>query len=530
MISIDDYVTQYQSLLLDYSQKSSENLLYQCSELGKSMALKQLSPEDVITLHENAVKALQNRLTKSQIIASFDLLSEVSVQQTLWLKREMELKTLAQKKIIQKEQIERSIISSFPDTLIKLSMDLVVLDKNNLFDEVFPGINPKSADDFLDMFESREDINKLHNYVLRTHKRMSIRTSVKRKCGVPISCEVTLVLIGNLLDKKQGFLCIIRDLSAQEEIHSQLEVAQRMVEDVIEAVPLRIYWKDFNLRYLGCNKAYLNDIDIKSETEILLKTGKELSENALQFSDIGMEKKVIERELAYTRCERKIKTDSQRLDILQTVHPLKGLDGSIYGIICCYEDISKLKRQEKETKRLEEQLKQSERLESIGRLAGGISHDFNNIVSVVLGYSQMIERSISKVPTDKTLGYVERISDAAQKAKLLTERLLTFSRKKALDLKPVEMHKHIENTLSTYGSIIGEDLIVSLETDKTHWISADISQLDQVILNLLVNAKDAMSESTKPIEKRIDVKLIELPERSQVRLTVEDSGLGIPPE
>lgn len=528
MTDIDNYLPQYQSLIFAYAQNPSEELLYECSELGKTMALHQLSTEDVITLHEKALSAIQVQLTKNQIMASFDLLSEVSVQQTLWLKREMELKAIAENEISRKAIIEKSITSCFPDVLIKLSIDLNIIDKNELFDDIFPGMRLESATDLLTMFESAQDFINLKEYTHRTGKRSHLRTPLKRQSGKPIPCEVTVVLLDNSDDTAAGFLCIIRDLTQQVEVTAKLAIAQQMIHDVIEAMPLRIYWKDSELKYLGCNSTYLDDVALSAETDILGKSTELLPEYAQQFSVLPQEQKVIDQDVTHIQCERVINSGNRTMNVRQTVHPLRYLNGEIYGIICCYEDISELKHQEKENVRLAEHLQQSERLDSIGRLAGGIAHDFNNMLSVILGYSQMIERKVPVRTNDKVLEYVERISGAAQKAKLLTEKLLTFSRKKETNLVPIELHQQVKNTITTYSSIIGEDVMISLVTDQPYWILADTSQLDQVILNLLVNANDAMDEYDDTAQKRIDIKLQRTADQSHVRLAVEDCGGGIP--
>ena len=528
MIGIDRYLAQYQTLLREYAEKPSEILRYECSELGKTLAINQFSTEDMIALHERAISAEYANLTKQQIIVTFDLLAEISVQQTLWLKREMELKALAEAEISRKALIEKSIISCFPDILIKLSIDLDIIDKNLLFDEVFSGTRLETKSDLFELFDSKQDFINLKEYTHKTGRRSRLKTSLKCKSGKTIPCEVTVVLLDNAEGTAAAFLCIIRDLSEQVEITTKLAVAEQMVYDVIEAMPLRIYWKDVDLKYLGCNSAYLEDIGLDAERNIVGKCGDDLSDFAQQFSIIPQERKVLEQKVMYSQCERVIKSSSQTMDVRQTIPPLRGISGDIYGIICCYEDISQLKSQEKENKRLADHLQQSERLDSIGRLAGGIAHDFNNMLSVILGYSQMIERKVPVHRDDKLLEYVGRISGAAQKAKLLTEKLLTFSRKKETNPVPIELHQHFKNAITTYSSIINEEVVISLVTDQPQWVLADTSQLDQVILNLLVNANDAMNECGDAVQKRIDITLNRIPEQHAVRIIVKDCGIGIP--
>jgi PAS domain S-box-containing protein len=531
MNSIDNYIKEYQAYIINYAKTADEATLYSCSELGKSFALKEFSVEDVVTLHQSCISNLGNLLSEKQVIASFDLLTEVTVQQSLWLKREIELKSAAQTKVSQQLVLEKSIISSFPDVLIKLSSDLDVLDTNEHFNRLFPQKPFTKKTQFLAIFEHQDDILNLYTYTLHSKQRVTKRMNLMSADQQTIPCEVTLVLLNDVNKKSEGFLCIIRDLSEILQTSAQLEFAHQMIHDVIEAMPVRIYWKDSQHQYLGCNSTYLADMGLSNEQLLLYKTTAQLPTNAANISlDLTIEEEVMQQIVPFHQLERQITLASrQEISIKETVHPLKDLQGKIYGIICCYEDISELKEKESENKRLANNLNQSQRLESIGRLAGGIAHDFNNMLSVILGYSQLMERDKNIVNNqDKFIDYLGRISSAADKAKLLTEKLLTFSRKQVLQPKRIELYQHITQTLITYDSIIGEDILISLNTSGEFWVHADANQVDQVILNLLVNAKDAMVEKNSMTQNRIELTLSSAKKDKNVCLSVKDTGVGIP--
>lgn len=140
---------------------------------------------------------------------------------------------------------------------------------------------------------------------------------------------------------------------------------------------------------------------------------------------------------------------------------------------------------------LEEQLRQAQKMEAIGQLAGGIAHDFNNLLTVISGYSNLLLAKLS--PEDTNHPYIKNIYEAGERASALTRQLLAFSRKQVLEPKLVDLHLIIENIESMLRRLIGEDiaLITLLAAEKRH-VKLDPHQFEQVIVNLAVNARDAM--------------------------------------
>jgi two-component system, cell cycle sensor histidine kinase and response regulator CckA len=149
-----------------------------------------------------------------------------------------------------------------------------------------------------------------------------------------------------------------------------------------------------------------------------------------------------------------------------------------------------------ERRKLEEQLRQSQKLESVGMLAGGIAHDFNNLLTVIIGYSELSLKRLDK--NDPVVRNVEEIKNAAERAASLTRQLLAFSRKQVLQPKILDLNSIIENIKKMLSRLIGEDM--ELDTSlgiELGSVKADPGQIEQVILNLVVNARDAMPEGGK---------------------------------
>ena len=150
-----------------------------------------------------------------------------------------------------------------------------------------------------------------------------------------------------------------------------------------------------------------------------------------------------------------------------------------------------LRRTEAERKRIEVQLQQAQKLESVGRLAGGVAHDFNNLLTVINGYSDMLLEN--RRPDDPIYETVTEIRTAGERAAGLTRQLLLFSRKQVTKPQPVNLNDIVAEVEKMLGRLIGEDVrLESLLSPSLGYVLADPGQLHQVFMNLAVNARDAM--------------------------------------
>ena len=149
---------------------------------------------------------------------------------------------------------------------------------------------------------------------------------------------------------------------------------------------------------------------------------------------------------------------------------------------------------------LEEQFRQSQKLEAIGRLAGGVAHDFNNLLTVIAGYAEMLVAEARGSP--KLVEYADQILQAAGRATSLTGQLLTFSRRQRSQPRIVNLNEIVGNSLKLLRRVIGEDIEVVTHLDPNLGrVKADPVHLDQVIMNLVVNARDAMSAGRHPDDR-----------------------------
>jgi len=217
--------------------------------------------------------------------------------------------------------------------------------------------------------------------------------------------------------------------------------------------------------------------------------------------------------------------------------PLYDLDGKKIGAIESIRDISDYKRIEHEKELLREQLCHAQKLDSIGQLAGGIAHEFNNILAAILGYASLIETRLDG--GSPHLPAVRRIISSAEKAASLTSGMLAFSRKQNMSVKTVDLNLLIADMMEMLCRLAGEDISVEFNpSSQDLLLQADHGQLQQVVLNLYNNARDAMpngglltiSTGAETFAGQDPEAPPGIPDGSYVKLTVSDTGSGIEPE
>ena len=204
-------------------------------------------------------------------------------------------------------------------------------------------------------------------------------------------------------------------------------------------------------------------------------------------------------------------------------------------VIC--SDLTERKQAEDQRHRLEEQLRQGQKLEAIGRLAGGIAHDFNNLLTVILGNVSQLELDVPSTPdTDST---IHHIKNAAKRAASLTSQMLSFSRKQPLQVTGVDLGCCLHEMSTMLQRIVGDDIVLEVQSAASRVpVRADVSKIEQMLINLVINARDAMPRGgrltlgTDLIDAAVGTATTPLPARPGrfARITVSDSGTGISPE
>ena len=209
--------------------------------------------------------------------------------------------------------------------------------------------------------------------------------------------------------------------------------------------------------------------------------------------------------------------------------PTRGPDGRAHGVIGVSNDVS-------QRRRLEDQLRQAQKMEAIGRLAGGVAHDFNNLLAAIMGHGELLLRRLD--PSQPQHRHAEAIQKAAARGALLTRQLLAFSRKEVLAPSVLDIHLVVAEMEEMLRRLIGEHIeLVIVLGDRPLHVRADRGQLEQVVMNLAVNARDAMADGGV---LTVEVATVDLPAPSQpssgstpavplVAITVTDTGCGMDP-
>ena len=203
-------------------------------------------------------------------------------------------------------------------------------------------------------------------------------------------------------------------------------------------------------------------------------------------------------------------------------------------VVGTIQDITARKVAETARAELEEQLHQSQKMETIGRLAGGVAHDFNNLLTVIQGYSDML---LAEIPADSPFfNKLDQINRAGKRAADLTNQLLAFSRRQMLTPTIVELNGVITNLQRMFERLIGEDILLVTVLEPALWqVTVDSGRMEQVIMNLVVNARDAMPTGGVLTLETSNVQLIQLQHSSQpalpagpyVCLAITDTGFGM---
>lgn len=213
------------------------------------------------------------------------------------------------------------------------------------------------------------------------------------------------------------------------------------------------------------------------------------------------------------------------------------IGNQIAGAIANAQLFLEHQRLEKEKSILEEQFRQSQKMEAIGKLAGGIAHDFNNLLTVIKGYTQLSLYDLKK--GDPIRENITVIQKAADRAADLTRQLLAFSRRQVMEIRVHDLNSLLKNMDKMLHRVIGEDIeLVTILAEDLGRVKADPGQIEQAIMNLAVNARDAMPSGGKLTIETANVELDETYARNHVAVTpgryvmlaVSDTGVGIPPE
>jgi PAS domain S-box-containing protein len=436
----------------------------------------------------------------------------------------------AEQALRESEQRFRDLFEGSPDAVFVEDLKGTVLDTNpaacrlhgvtredlvgkNVFDLVPPERREEVARDFRALVEGRLE-------------QIEGASWTQDGRAVPVEVRASRVNYAG----QSAVLLHVRDITDRKLAEAALRSSEMLFHSVWENSVDGMRLTDENGNIVAVNDAFCKLVGMSREelegkpfTVIFADAeliGQMLEEFRRRFRD-----RVIEKQR-----ERRLTLRNGNLVILEDTSSFVELRGQPPLLLGLFRDLTAQKR-------LEEQLRQSQKMEAIGQLAGGVAHDFNNILTVIHGHASLLMAGSSL--TGASARSAQQISQAAERAATLTRQLLTFSRRQVMQPRQLDMNEVVGNMTKMLGRILGEDIALQLNyCPQLALVQADAGMMEQVLLNLAVNSRDAMPKGglltikigVREVEAR---HLAELPEARAGRfvcLSVIDTGCGIAPE
>jgi two-component system, cell cycle sensor histidine kinase and response regulator CckA len=307
----------------------------------------------------------------------------------------------------------------------------------------------------------------------------------------------------------------------RKRAEARLRESEARLRVLIEQLPAVVWTVDMDLRFTSALGTGLARLGLKPDQVVGTLLSSYFETNDSTFLPIAAHRRAIAGEPVT------FQLDWRDGSYACHVEPLRDAEGDVNGAICMALDVT-------DRKRLEEQFRQAQKMEAVGRLAGGIAHDFNNLLMVILGYADLMT---DRLPAGESLRRsAEQIQTAARRATSLTQQLLAFSRKQMLAPKVLNIYSVVSDMEKILRRLIGEDIELRTSTERDLWlVKADRSQIEQVIMNLAVNARDAMPRGGRLTIETACVELDrssaqpphELNPGKYVMLAVTDNGCGM---
>ncbi|MGA9981075.1 MAG: PAS domain S-box protein [Candidatus Sulfotelmatobacter sp.] len=404
--------------------------------------------------------------------------------------------------------LSAELLEALPDAVIAVDRDGTIVQANSQAQELFGYERDQLIGQKVEMLVPESYRRQHHQHrenFAQTPKtrRMGAELDLygRRRNGSEFPLEISLSPIST--DKGTLVLSAIRDISdrkriaeellrANEELHrrttEQLGEYRSKLASIIDSSEDAILSKDLNGIITSWNKGAEHIYGYKREEVV----GKHIS--LLTPSDRPDEISEILQKIARGESTDhyesvRVTKDGRHLSVSISVSPLRNAAGEIVGASAIARDITTQKR-------TESQLRQAQKMEAIGRLAGGVAHDFNNILGIINACSEFLRDRID--PASEPSVYVENIKKAIDRGRSLTKQMMAFSRTSAVQPRILDVNERLREISKLLRPLLGEDIeILIVPRSPTAVVEVDPGQLDQVVVNLAVNARDAMPRGGK---------------------------------
>lgn len=321
-----------------------------------------------------------------------------------------------------------------------------------------------------------------------------------------------------------------QEIESRRKAEKKLATQTELLDNVLNNIPFNVFWKDKSSVYAGCNQAFADVTGVRDPKNIVGKSDHDLpwTKQEADFYRQG-DRKVVETGKPLLDIEGTLtQADGRTKTMITSTVPLRNQDGSIFGILGIYYDIT-------ERKKMEAIIQQAQKMDSIGTLAGGIAHEFNNILGGILGYSEIAKDDAPvNSPVQESL---EEISKLGMRARDVVRQILSFSRKDRQERRLIQPHRIIAEELRVLRATIPVTVEIRHSLDEhSGSILGDVTQIQQVVMNLCTNAAHAMGDNGGILDIGLSAIVLDaegikshpdLEPGQYVKLTVRDTGAGI---
>jgi len=385
------------------------------------------------------------------------------------------------------------------------------------------GMNNK---EYMDQ-ENAKKVYEKYNRIYKTRKPdKGFECGYIRKDGTGRHAETSVSLIKDSEDNPIGFRGIFRDITEKKQMEAELIQTKNFLQNIFDSSINGITTTDLKGNIISFSPKILDDLGYEQE-DITGKKVYSLYGNGIEDAKTIM-KELEEKGELRNHEMRLIRKDGELIDINTSTSPLRNEKGEIIGTLGIYSDIT-------EKKKLEAQLTQSQRMEALGTLAGGIAHNFNNLLMGIMGNtSLMLLETDPTHPNYKRLNTIEKM---VQNGSKLTSQLLGYAREGRYEVRPISFNQLVKDTSDTFDTTRKDIRVHQDLAEDLFGIKADQGQIEQVLLNLYVNAADAMPGGGNLFLKTMNVTHEDMKNKpytprpgNYVLLTVRDTGVGMDKE
>ena len=373
--------------------------------------------------------------------------------------------------------------------------------------------------------EERQKSRQIHNRLLAGETLTGVEVNRRKKDGSAVDLSLSAAPLWDEQGKVRGIIAFLTDISETKRSQRALREAEEKYRGIFENAVEGIYQETTNGEFIAANPALARMLGFETAEELIQAS---LTTYNVQYLDP-------ERRIEFLRlmkAEGRVqnfqsqvrRSDNSLLWVSENAHAVRDDSGKVLYYEGTVEDITR-------SRELEEQLRQMQKIEAIGRLAGGVAHDFNNILMAISSYAELLCR---KLPAnDSTRRYVDEIVRATDRGSSLTQGLLAFSRKQVLLPQVVDLNALISDQLNMLERLLGESIALRFQGGADLGrTKVDPGQVQQVIMNLVINARDAMPDGGEVLIETANAELEPrghngLPASDYVMLSVSDTGCGI---